>query len=137
MKKLVGGITLMFVMAASVEAIACSCLPFGTVLEELEEADAVFLGRVLAVHDNQATGRRLARVRVVESWKGVSTGLVTVETPISGAECGYPLESGENHVFYVNRHGGNRLHLSLCSRTMPLHTADGLGDIETLRRTRR
>jgi hypothetical protein len=137
MKKLMAGLTLTFVMAASLDAIACTCLRWGTVLEELAASDAVFSGRVLDVQDYSEPGRRLATVEVVESWKGVSPGVVTVETRIEGAECGYPLRPGENHLFYAYRLSGNHVHVNICTRTMLLSTADGLGDIDILRRTRR
>jgi len=107
----------------SSDAPACSCIPPPHAAEAFDQADAVFLGRI--VDESHVDGRdpySLIRldVEVMESWKGVDTSYVSVYTASDTAACGLPAGVGRTLVFYVFRDpfdGRGHWTVSLCSRT--------------------
>jgi hypothetical protein len=102
-------------------AYACSCRPPGTPVEELNQSDAVFLGRVVEV--NAARGSitgsgdsTTVTFDVSKVWKGQITRTSILVTPGSSASCGVTFEQGKDYVVYGRMNEGS-LNTNLCSRT--------------------
>ena len=72
-------------------AHAYRCKPLGTPLEELKEADAVFVGKVKKVNEDGPA--RITEFEVERYWKGASRKSITVR---SGKDLyGYRFATGE------------------------------------------
>lgn len=122
-------LSLGLVAATAGEAQACSCMVPPPAQEALEDADAVFVGKVLG---GEARDRTLeVRLAVERRWKGAESEEITVRTATSGAACGFSFAEGERYLVYGYEHEGV-LRVSLCSRTQPLDRAGE--DIEALDR---
>ena len=106
-------------------ARACSCLEESPADAALA-ADAIFEGRVVAV-ESPAEGAQgspvRVTVRVTQQWKGVSTEEVELTTAPRSAMCGYAFELDQLYLIYAHAEG-DRLRVSLCSRTKPADQAD-------------
>jgi hypothetical protein len=115
-------------LATAPSAEACSCTPPGSPRAELEHADAVFTGRVVAVEaeDEESGFRRLAvRFALDAAWKGVPAGdEVTVKTAEQSAACGYSFEPEEEYLVYAYASDAGGLTTGLCTRNAPLSQAD-------------
>lgn len=118
---------LLFAVLAAPRAFACSCTAPASPQVELENADAVFSGRVLSVEPigDRGAYRRLAVRFALESvWKGVPEGEeVTVTTAADGATCGYSFEPGEAYLVYAYGDPG-ALSTGLCTRNDRLERAE-------------
>jgi hypothetical protein len=111
-------------------AWACSCVPPEPPAVVLARADAVFLGKVTQIDDPQWLARIVpwlpvtyssadpvyAHFDVSDSWKGVSTTTVQVETAASSASCGFAFEVGKQYIVYAYDSAG-KLMTGLCTRT--------------------
>jgi carboxypeptidase family protein len=122
---------LLALVAAERSASACECVATGQACSDYWKASAVFLGRVDSVtRDAAKPGARtwpLKRVvfTVIESYRGVTTTSVRVETGAGGGDCGYPFQEGRTYLVYAaSRDGGGVLTTSICSRTRPAEDAD-------------
>lgn len=113
-------------LVAAPRALACSCTQPGPPAVELENADAVFSGRVLSVEpigDRGAYRRLAVRFALAAAWKGVPEGdEVTVTTSADGATCGYSFEVGEEYLVYAHGDPGD-LSTGLCTRNDRLDRA--------------
>lgn len=105
---------------------ACLCASSGSPKEAMAKADAVFLGKVIAVHLPGPTLRNgqpvissadMVKVdfRVSKVWKGPRREILTVETERSEISCGFEFEEGRRYIVYT--WGGNRT--GFCTRTAP------------------
>ena len=109
-------------------AQACSCVPPESVQKELEKSDAVFRGVVTDMEKpaqffGGSSGDLVeVTLEVEETWKGVETKEVIVQTAISSASCGFEFEVGKEYLVYA-RQTGEGLHVSLCSRTAAIEYA--------------
>lgn len=104
-------------------AAACSCVQVSPT-HALEEHDAVFEGRVVAVDaPSDPSGRRVATFEVVQQWKGVERERVVVSTAAAGSLCGVGFEEGTSWLVYADRTGGE-LSTGLCSRTRRIEDAE-------------
>ncbi len=79
---------------------ACSCAAPGQPAIELENATAVFAGRVLALEVRRGPTISSAdpvkvKFQVQEMWKGPVQNQLVVTTSRSGASCGYAFEQGQ------------------------------------------
>lgn len=114
------------VLALAAPAAACDCLPPGAPGEELQQADAVFTGRVVGIRRAGGPNSHQLRVdlTVRRSWKGVAVEQMSVITENSGAACGFDFHSGTEYLVYAlwNRESGD-FECSLCSRTAPVSRA--------------
>src|SRR5690348_8564388 len=89
-------------------ANACSCVRGVTVCQAYAEASAVFIGIVSEISPTQRSRPdksdvyfgKLARISVVEIFKGVSSPEITVVTGNGGGDCGYPFERGKRYLVY-------------------------------------
>ncbi len=109
-------------------ASACSCLPPEPPKEALEKAEAVFVGRVLEVHEEgggNMLARRRYRFEVSRFWKGELGETITVSSAVSSAACGRSYTQDEQYLIYASTdaNGGGLVDF-LCSRTRTLASAD-------------
>lgn len=115
---------------------AHSCEESGTPSEELQGADAVFLGRAVAVtYVEKVIGEEtyidsvVTRFKVTTVWKGPMSDTIYIN---SGGSYGIGFTQGEEYIVYAY-HSGRRAGLStgLCTRTTQLsramHDLAGLG----------
>lgn len=111
-------------------AHACSCAELPGVWESVEEATAVFAGRVEALEgwesgDDYGVHVTFAVSRV---WKGPASAELVANTRSLGAgDCGAPLRLGEEYLVYAY---DETLDIWLCTRTLPLAYAEE--DLATL-----
>lgn len=119
-------------------AMACSCGNESNVQIALEQADAVFAGRVIAlklaprlsedptvsfaIEDLEVT------VAVHSRWKGEITAETLVYTAFTCCVCGFPFQIGEEYLIYALADDEGKLRTSICSQTALLANAsDDLG----------
>ncbi len=115
-------------LTASV-ALACSCIQPSPPQESLEQATAVFAGRVTNIEKPFISTSSLdpitATFDVSQVWKGDITQTVAIRTAQDSASCGYPFELGQEYIVYAwadPDHPGE-LNTGLCSRTNLLFQA--------------
>jgi protocatechuate 3,4-dioxygenase beta subunit len=113
-------------------AEACTCLAPGPPCQAFWDAAAVFVGRVESIatpSKPSPTARRAVTFSVLESFRGVSSARVVVDTGRGGGDCGYGFKPGATYLVYASRHSQTgELSTSICSRTRPIATASD--DIE-------
>lgn len=151
MKKIIMLLAIVFIFViSSFSAFACSCIMPGTVAEEVERADAVFLGTVDAVGAN-AYGKYVYNLAieyvynpaieyvyepvivtfaVQEYWKGVFSEPLVIQTGQGDGDCGYPFEEGKEYLVYAYADENDDLHANICSRTALVSDAEK--DLATL-----
>jgi len=147
---LAGGLAVWLALAAAPPVHACSCMAPGPSGVELEKADAVFLGRVVAVETREREVREIrsffsqhhVTFELEKVWKGCEEGeTVTVTTASDGAACGYGFAEGESYLVYAyavgrDAEGGTdagdapQLTTNLCTRNAPRERAGE--DLEAL-----
>jgi hypothetical protein len=112
-------------------AFSCSCAPKPSVGKALSQADAVFVGRVIAWHNatietapgHSSSGYSFA-FEVEKLFKGARASEVAVLTGIGRGDCGYPFQVGEQYLVYAfyTKEG---LETNICTRTTTIgRTAD-------------
>ena len=114
-----------FLLVAPSRAWACSCVPPDPPPIAFANMEAVFVGNVTQISDPSWPGGLVSSadpVRVVlqvnDSWKGVTTATVLVETAVSGASCGYTFDVGKQYVVYAYDHDNNGVWATnMCTRT--------------------
>jgi len=111
-------------------ARACSCAMPKPPQESLQEAVAVFSGRVASVKTETSlfSSSSLDPVWVTFEvdrwWKGPGSNRVTVKTAREGASCGYGFVEGREYFVYAYASSeGSDLRVSSCSRTNPMELA--------------
>jgi hypothetical protein len=100
-------------------AVACSCSGNITIGELREGADAIFVGRVLAVIPTSLITES-AVFSVNSSWKGVNERVVS--TASSGTACGAEFEIGHEYLIYASEYNGG-LNTGRCGGTQSLSYA--------------
>jgi len=122
-------------------AHACSCVADTSQEEDFENAEAVFIGRVLSIEEHRGFAQQLLRTlpfierrpsyrtitfHVTERWKGIDANLVTAATGFGGGDCGYYFAEGETYLVYAHDGDfyGEKLATGICSRTEVLRHAD-------------
>ena len=116
---------LVLLLAPPSPAWACSCVPPDPPPIAFANMEAVFVGNVTQISDPSWPGGLVSSadpVRVVlqvnDSWKGVTTATVLVETAVSGASCGYTFDVGRQYVVYAYDHDNNGVWATnMCTRT--------------------
>ena len=125
--------------ASSGEIHACDCVESESATERLNEASAVFLGRVVDIHfedwpfDIDTTAVPLEEPMTVEFnvhtvWKG-EVSKVTRVTTARSEPCGFPFNMFEDYLVYADGKTDS-LEVRACSRTQSALAADE--DLETL-----
>ena len=111
-------------------ATACICTRIPTATEALKSAEVVFAGKVVAISNG------LARFKVEQSWKGVSTAEVGVLTGsrvvrrgkryteiTTWTTCDVEFEKGESYLVFAV-YSDRFLRSQWCSRTQRLASAE-------------
>ena len=104
---------------------ACSCAGPGLACEAAWQADAVFVGRVVAVDSlpaAAAAGRRVD-MTVVESFSGFQLSQVSVFTGYGSTDCGVSFDMGESYLVYAHQSREGRFTTSSCTRTSSVSRA--------------
>ena len=108
---------LALLLFSSESGFACTCVKLPNVAEDFQDADAVFLGRVVDV-SRFGFGTKL---RVEQSWKGVSVDEITIFT--SNSSCGYLFEKGERYLVYAHKSSDGEYYTGACSGTTNVGSA--------------
>lgn len=120
-------------------AFACSCAPPDSPEVALEQATAVFAGRVIEVRPPPQRAMMSSAdptfivFEVSQAWKGTDQTPFVVSTASDSATCGYNFQVGQEYIVYARPFSITKqpLDASLCSRTAPLDQAqddlDALG----------
>ena len=142
---------LFFALVAGSESIhACECVESDSAAERLEEASAVFLGRVTDMHfENWPFDIDSALVSPEEPmtvefsvrtvWKGNVSGIMSLNTARS-EPCGFPFKKHEDYLVYADGEEGS-FDVRACSRTKLADEAhedlEVLGEGDTLESVKR
>ena len=128
------GIVACIILVTEITA-ACTCLKVSAG-EMFQQADAVFLGKVVSI---ESSGRCPSMVRVgfeVErSWKLVNTTEIPVITDYSASRecagmCGVSFRQGDSYMVYA-RMTGRGLYTNICAGTVDLADAgEQLSDVK-------
>ena len=112
---------LILLIALPAVSWACSCTEPPPPLDALEDATAVFTGRVLAATPDGANGFTYT-IRVHAVWKGSAEPEVEVSTS-DVAMCGLWMQAETDYLVYA---GGDEAALSthVCSRSKPMAAAE-------------
>jgi hypothetical protein len=115
-----GGI--LFLLLNCAVGLACTCAPPKPVAQALEDASAVFSGKVLKIKRvKRGEQAELADVEVVfainRSWKGAKQRTLSVFTSSQSAACGYGFKKGRTYLVYAHGNSEQKLSTSICSRT--------------------
>jgi len=86
---------------------------------------AVFTADVIGVEDDASSGlmRKKVTLRVLDSWKGVTTSDVILSTGIGRGDCGFDFTPGTRYLIYGGWDRDGELGTSICTRTKPLKDA--------------
>ncbi|HEY9801759.1 MAG TPA: hypothetical protein V6D25_15485 [Leptolyngbyaceae cyanobacterium] len=116
---LVLAVTLLITIVATTNkpAYACRCASFPSPQEALNNATAVFAGRVISVNTSGS-----ATFSVSQIWKGEVLQNLVVTTP-SGTSCGFNFQLGQDYLVYASGEKNN-LTTALCDRTKELSSAE-------------
>lgn len=106
-------------------AAACSCIEPPPPKQALEQASAVFSGKVVEIQQGQQQfAPKRVTFEVDRSFKGVEAGRVVVTTAADGAMCGFGFQQGKSYLVYC--YGDKEaLSTNLCTRTKSIETAGG------------
>ena len=128
----------MFLLAAALPALPCSCISSGPPCEAAWKVDAVFLGKIVELHHDRKEPDSNGSVQfngflgthalfeISESFRGIAgdTKQVKIRTGMGGGDCGYPFLLGESYVVYAYRTKEGFLATGICSRTAPAASAE-------------
>lgn len=112
---------LVVAMSLVVDASACSCITRTTLTEQFEDANFVFVGRVISVED-------VASRKEPKAWPGVAVNfqlldILKAKSPpptkliagIGTGDCGVPIFPQLTYVFFAGPKG----EIDICSGTRP------------------
>jgi len=111
---------LAFTLFNPTAALACKCAAPPAPKKALEQAKAVFAGKVTKIEKAPEYGR-LIHFAVSKTWKGVDKKTVTVKTGMGGGDCGYGFTKGKAYLVYC--YGKKELSTNVCTRTRSLDRA--------------
>ena len=121
---------------------ACTCLAPGSPAEELEEADAVFAGRVASIHSHDDRSARsdtstgysfkVVGFEVSTVWKGTVHEEMYITTAPDAPACGFNFKRRKEYIVYAYGNPDNDWGYGTgwCSRTALLRQARG--DLDAL-----
>ena len=119
------GLVITFSLAAY-NVNACSCGSAGTPCESFGSADAVFVGTVVSMKENERpkqTDRgdfawmpRAFKFSVEHAYLGVAGTEIEISTGYGGGDCGFGFKIGQRYLVYANR-SKEQLITSICTRT--------------------
>jgi hypothetical protein len=113
---------ILFLLLNCAVSFACTCAGPKPVAQSLEEANAVFSGKVLKIRRvKPGEQAELGDVEVVfavnRSWKGANQRTISVYTSSQSAACGYGFQKGRTYLVYAHGNSQQRLATSICTRT--------------------
>lgn len=126
-------LALFTLLLSTATAVACSCMGNRARCQSFWEANAVFSGQVISINiesegDRYGRQRRVVRLFVKESFRGVSVPEVEVITGLGGGDCGFGFQIGKDYLVYAyERETDHKLETGICTRTSSL--AKALQDI--------
>lgn len=135
-------------------AQACSCAVPLTVTNAVSQVNAVFVGEVVSVVDQQTllsplidevrywlgvpyysalnpSYGNLVTFNVQTSWKGITTTTAEVRTGYGGGDCGYLFSVGTQYIVYA-RGATDELRTGICGRTDAVTSTRGQEDLRYL-----
>jgi hypothetical protein len=115
-------ISLLILILSVPGALACSCMPWPPPLEALDEATAVFTGRIIDSEPTEAIRGFEYTIEVHSVWKGVSSSQVLVTTD-DIAMCGLWMEVGKTYLVY-SYGDAEAMWTHNCSRSRDTHLAE-------------
>jgi hypothetical protein len=107
-------------------AQACDCKPHPPPKKALEQAAAVFSGKVLKIADHDEHHWAVT-FQLAATWKGTDAKEVTVLTGKNDGICGYKFAKGKSYMVYANesvRDEVKYLATGICHRTKLLEMAE-------------
>jgi hypothetical protein len=113
-------------------AQACSCIPPPPPKKALEQAHAVFSGKVTKIEE-AGEGELSVTLELATTWKGAADKELTLFTANQSAACGYGFEKGKTYLVYahqIKRGEAKVLETNICTRTALL--ADAKDDLKDL-----
>ncbi len=126
---LIVSLIVLWAMMNAERSYACSCGELGSPSEELAEADAVFMGRVVSVRQVESSqGVFITEFLVTTLWKGPLYSTMYITT--SNEPCGTGFSEGKEYIVYAYGIGRDALRTNLCTRTTPL--SRGMDDLARL-----
>ena len=117
----IGAFLVVMSIVVAPSTYACSCLPPEPPQQALQDADAVFAGRVLRIESLPDHNVRVV-LEVEEQWKGNLGSRVELMTANNSAACGFNFDREKRYVVYARRYE-NSQHTGLCDRTAQLESA--------------
>jgi hypothetical protein len=132
-------------LALPAPAWACSCIFPPQPPLAYADAAAVFTGKVVGI-DNPSQSPFISQIvstwvswtniypdysfyqqhvtfEVQDSWKGVTTTAVTVQTGSGGGDCGYYFGLNQQYVVYAYQSDNSGLNTNICTRTTDISQA--------------
>jgi hypothetical protein len=108
-------------------AMACSCIIPGPPQQEMENASAVFTGRVVNVRAPggaviSSADPVLVAFEVTRIWKGPLEAQIALTTARDSASCGFEFQQGQEYIVYAYEDESG-LATNLCTRTALLEAA--------------
>lgn len=151
---LLSGLLLIMLLASPKAAQACSCAVPPTAPIAVSQVNAVFVGEVVSVVDQQTllsplidevrywlgvpyysalnpSYGNLVTFNVQTSWKGITTTTAEVRTGYGGGDCGYLFSVGAQYVVYA-RGATDELRTGICGRTDAVTSTRGQEDLRYL-----
>jgi hypothetical protein len=117
-----------FILGALMFAIpsigyACSCIVPPPPDQALQQANAVFAGKVISIKENNDKYEKTVLFEVTTTWKGIDQKQIEITTPLNSAACGYEFKEGQQYLVYANQEESNQFETNLCTRTAELSSA--------------
>ena len=110
-------------------AFACSCIEIPEPYEQkvkskLNDAKAVFSGKVIEINDKPQSFEVFVKIKVERLWKGnVSKEVIITTENNSGVFCGYSFEVGKSYLIYARGSDESNLTTGLCLGNLQLQKA--------------
>jgi len=119
-----------FMLFSAQTAFACSCAFSDDPIQSFQQADTIFVGKVLR-KDNLENYRYAITIEIQESLKAIKEHNIVVYTNMGEPACEYLFRVGESYLIYAFKNSpdtgmnGGKFSVSKCSRTRPLSEAEG------------
>ena len=120
--KLLASLALFASVLWPTSADACSCAGSTLPCEAAGQADAIFVGHVVAIASATGSPTSQVELAVVEQFRGLRSPQITLS--MGGSNCDYPFTMGESYIVYAHRSQDGQLSTSICTRTRPVAEAN-------------
>lgn len=117
---------------------ACSCVNNPVPITAMDNAEAVFVGKVLKVKQERKQKGIIGAIEyrdvnlfeVEKTWKGIEQSQIMIYDNGHDESCGFVFEEGKSYIIYAYKSKDGDLYTSYCSRTAELSNANA--DLEQL-----